>query len=326
MGGSSSRPQTYDQYYKSLQDAPTISSNDVNPYEVLGLNKNFDWDELTQAFRRVAKQVHPDKGGPDEVIVRTQMFRIATDCFKQLARDYKMREEGKPHHDLKREAEAYYSENPQRQAPPPSSQSLSQESFIDRFNRTFETNRLEDEENATGYGNAMAASSKVREDIAVPQILTKFTSDAFNKKFDKITLASSKDVIVYREPEALPLAKKMAYTELGGDKPDDFSSTREGTRSKLDYTDYMRAHTQTRLVDPRAVAKRKEYKNVDAFEADRARVIAQPRTQDELEYEQAKERERTQAEEARLMRLKQKDAYAAAHHDRMNRMMLGGAQ
>jgi curved DNA-binding protein CbpA len=332
MGSSSSRPQTYDQYYQSLQNAPAASDENVDPYEVLGVRKNFEWEELTQAYRHMARLVHPDKGLHEEAQVRTRMFRIVTECFRKLAHEYKGRQEGRPHHELKKESQAYYASQTGGHnsfTPPPDrneskSRTQNDESFIDRFNRTFEENALEDDENKIGYGGMMAKSSKEREEIAVPQVMKKFNADAFNSTFDKLTIPKTKDVIVYHEPEALPMGKKMAYTELGGGRPDDFSSTREGTgvRGQLDFTDYMKAHTTTRLVDPRAVKERKTYKTVDAYAADRTRVTAKPATPQELARRAQQENEQARAEEIRVARLRERDALAAAHHEKMNRLML----
>lgn len=321
MGTTSSRQQTYDQYYHTLQQQPPGLSQDLNvdPYEILGVSKTFTWDELISAYRRMARMVHPDKGTEDEQEVRTKMFKIATECFRDLAHIYKSRQEGRSHSDLKRDANAFYESHPTRHV------AVSHESadtFIDKFNRTFQENKLEDDENEIGYGGMMTKSSKVREDISIPVVLDKYTNDAFNSTFDKVTLTDKKEVIVYKEPEALPMGKNMAYTELGGSRPDDFSSSREGTRSALEFTDYMKAHTTTRLVDPRSVKERKMYKNIDAYEADRARTMAQPATQEELAWRASRDRLLSQAETERMNRLKQRDTAASQHHDKMNRLML----
>jgi curved DNA-binding protein CbpA len=334
MGSTSSRPKTFEQYYKTV-DEHGLSEASVDPYDVLDVSKNFTWEELVTAYRRLARLVHPDKGPPGEKEVRTKMFQAATKCFRDLAQEYKMRGEGRNHSDLKGEAMAYYS----RQAEMGGARrgggfggagrggEYAQEdgSFLDRFNKAFENNRLEDDENDMGYGHQMAPSSKVREDIHVPQTVKQFTKKSFNDAFEKHTIPHRREMVVYKEPEALPLAKKMAYTELGGERPDDFSSTREGTKQgKLDYVDYMRAHTTTRLIDPRSVKERKNYSSVDAYEADRARTMAKPPTKEELEYRKQRENEDKQMEAMRVARLKQRDALAHEHHERMNRMMLGG--
>ena len=79
MGGSSSRPQTYEQYYESLSRAPNET---IDPYYVLELRKDYEWDELVAAYRRLARIEHPDKGTVQEKQVRERMFQIATQAFR----------------------------------------------------------------------------------------------------------------------------------------------------------------------------------------------------------------------------------------------------
>lgn len=322
MGNQGSRHITYEQYYESLKQSDPRSAQDLNvtdmglnPYDVLGVNKNFNFDELKDAYRRIAKLVHPDKGGSHH------LFQMVTECFRTLAHDYKMRTSDRPHHELKKEAQHYYQN---RSAQPTHSRiPKADENFNDRFNRAFDENKFDDE-NDIGYGSMMAPSSKSRDEIEIPRMFRKFDSTSFHNAFDKVTLDTSKEVVVYREPEALPLAKKMQYTELGGDRPDDFSSTAEGTeRRNLQYTDFKKAHTTTRLVDPRAVQQRKDYKNIEQYEAARAQVLKAPESPQEIAWRMQKQRAEEEAEQRRLERLRQRDGMIALHHEQVNRAMLG---
>ena len=327
MGNQGSRQITYEQYYESLkQNDPKFAQNlnvadmGLNPYDVLGVRKNFEFEELKEAYRRVAKLVHPDKGGSDH------LFQMVTECFRTLAHEYKMRTSDRPHYELKQESQQYYERNRATNPPPQVSGRVppaTDQNFLDRFNRAFDENKLEDD-NDIGYGSMMAPSSKTREDIDIPRMFRKFEANAFNKTFDKMTLDTSKEVVVYREPEALPLAKKVQYTELGGDRPDDFSSTAEGTeRRNLQYMDFKKAHTTARLFDPRAVQQRKDYKNIEQYEAARAQTLKAPETKEEIAWRLQKERAQEEAEERRLARLRDRDHMAALHHDKVNRAMLG---
>jgi curved DNA-binding protein CbpA len=315
---------SYDQYYEFLkqQNGGTmygvnlnIEATGLNPYEILGVRKRFTWDELKNAYRVKAKMVHPDKGGTQE------LFNLVTDAFRMLASEYKMRVEGKSHAELKVES--------QQAATPPQavttrqlrSEGESDEEFYKRFNRMFEENRLEDDESAVGYGHVMAQSSAKREDINVPQVMKKYSRDKFNAAFDK-SVPLSKDVIVYKEPQALTLAKTMAYTELGG-KTDDFSSSVErGEKRGLVYSDYMRAHTTSRLVDPRAVKERKEYKNVDEYESARANAITRGATEEEQRWMEERQLQEEQREQERLNRLRERDVAIAKHHERVNGLLM----
>jgi len=93
----SSRTNTYQQYYNSLKNNEPIQlPSNITPYEILGLNKNFSWDELKDAYKRQAKLVHPDKGGTE------QLFNLVTEAFKKLAYEYKLKEQDKQHYELKK--------------------------------------------------------------------------------------------------------------------------------------------------------------------------------------------------------------------------------
>ena len=362
MGNNtSSRTEKYYNYLENSKNGGqmNIDMNDVDPYDVLGVSRKFTFEELKDAYRRIVKFVHPDKGGSE------QLFNIATECFRKLAHELKMREE-KTHDELRSGSREYWAQMPS--APQYSSEREGNESykyapeysntntntnynrnknnksrnnetieesepenvansagnFTDRFNRAFEENRLkEDDGTHDGYGEKMAKSTKVREDFKIPQIMKKFNSSTFNKVFDTVTISDKSEVIRYVEPEPLPLAKSLQYTELGGASKGDFSSTSEGeARRSLQYTDYMKAYTTTRLVDPRAVQDRKNFNNVDEYESERTNTMAKPETPEERAWRKKKEYEAQKAEEARLYRLKQRDSTAALHHEKVNRLML----
>jgi hypothetical protein len=282
------------------------------------------------SYKRIAKLVHPDKGGSEV------MFNTVTECFRKLAHEYKAREE-KTFDQLKKGSRDYYQqfhqppENTSGRDTSHRTESLSNKtesdktvSFIERFNRAFEDNRLEDDDGSSmGYGDKMAASSKVREDIAIPRVMKKFEAKTFNSVFDAITIPDTQDVVRYIEPEPLPLAKKIQYTELGKGATDDFSSTQEGEgRRTLQYTDYMKAYTTQRLVDPRSVQERKAYRSVDEYESARSDAYSRPMTDDERSYRETREQELEKREYDRLMRLKERDSRQTAHFDKVNRLVL----
>lgn len=313
MGNQSSRPASYHQYYEVLRaqnggqipDLP-YDSQTIDPYQVLGVGKNFTWDELKTSYRMIAKHVHPDKGGSPQV------FNIVTDCFRKLAHEYKMRVDARPHHELKKDAQSYFADRPV------ATRYEDEGDFLNKFNKMFQENKLDDEEEGKGYAHMMAESSVVREDINIPKKMKKFQSSKFNELFDK-NVPVSKDVVVYRDPEPLDLARKLNYTELGG-KTDDFSSAMEkGDRRGLQFTDYMKAHTTTRLVDPKT-AQRKEYKNIEEYEAARARSIGKPQTSEEARRMEERKLQEQRAEEERLRRLRARDDAIRAHHESLSRL------
>jgi len=315
MGNNASRSMTYEQYYNALKHQNggnlshvnlNVDMNGINPYDVLGVDKNCSWDTLKSAYRRTAMLVHPDKGGSK------QIFNLVTECFRKVAHDYKLRVEQKPHHVLKQEAQQYYADRPV------SSKNMDQD-FLKRFNQAFEENKLEDDADF-GYGSMMVESSKKREDIEIPKIMKKYNKEKFNQVFEK-EVPLSKEVVIYKEPEPLQLGKTLQYTELGG-KVNDFSSSVEaGEKRNLQYTDYKKAYTTTRLVDPRAVKARAEYKSVEDYESARAKVIATGPTEEELQWREMQEKKLQLQEEERVRRLKERDSAIALHHARVNHLL-----
>lgn len=308
MGNSSSRTQTYQQYYDALQKKQHIQiPSDLSPYDILGVSKNFTWEELKEAYKRQARLVHPDKGGSE------QLFNIVTDAFKKLAYDFKLKQQDKQHYELKQN---YQSEQPQSSYRPNIAEN---ENFNDKFNRLFDENKFDDEEESKGYGHMMAESSKTREDIDIPQVMSKFNKSKFNEIFDK-QLPVGKDVIIYKEPEPLVLAKKLQFTEIGG-TTDDFS-TDATKKTGLHYTDYMKAHTTSRLVDPRSIQERKTYKSVEEFESDRASRTQQKLTEEELRYQKEMQLKKEKDEQIRLRRVVERDERIDKHYQNTSQFFL----
>jgi len=336
MGNNNSRQLTYQQYYDLVQKNGTeghpnsqqipapenIDMSQVDPYQVLNVPRNFEWDQLKGAYRHAASLVHPDKGG------NRHLFNVVTECFRFLANEYKARDADKPHFMLKQQSQDYVKtqttvnsgstfihKDQDRKINP----SVMDGMALGRFNKIFEENRLEDEETSHGYGDMMVQSSKSRDDISVPKIMKKFDQGKFNKVFDKI-VPVSKEITVYQEPQPLQLAKQLQYTEIGGTKPNDYSSSVE---SSIKYTDYMKAYTTSRLVDPKSGADRKEYNSVDQYEKDRDKSTQRPLTMKELREKKEREIQEKQAEENRIRRVREKDQVATDHYERMNRLLLG---
>lgn len=309
MGQGQSKTHTYQTYYETLRQNQPIDMQQLDPYEVLGLSKQFTWEELVAAYRRVAKTVHPDKGGSEA------LFHGVTYCFKKLAQEYKMKEAEKPHHVLKQNFSVH-----ERQHRTPTMPTFAESAnFQDKFNQMFEEHRLEDEDNDHGYGHMMEKSSKVREDIEIPKVFSKFQEKKFHETFER-QVSPGAEVIVYKEPEPMLLAKKLQFTELGG-KTDDYS-TDSSKKTSLQYTDYMKAYTTQRLVDPRAVQKRKDYKTVQDYESERASATDKKLSPEELRYQKEKELYEQQKEDIRLERLKTRDDKSSKHYEKVNQLFL----
>jgi curved DNA-binding protein CbpA len=321
MGNSSSRQYTYHQYYEVIKNDKSFDFNKINyelldPYEVLEVRKNFTWDELKDAYKYTAFITHPDKKGGNEIV-----FNFVTDCFKKLAYEYKAKQQDKTFIDLKKQVEEYYSNEEENKGKPPPID----ENFHERFNRTFNMCRLDNEEVDFGYGELMEKSSKEREDYKQENLFDKkkFDNSNFNKIFDKHTQKPPSQVIKYREPEPMILAKKMNYTELGGKRPDDYSSSVErDSKNSLIYTDYKKAYETTRLVSDEELSKIKEFKSVEDFQVYRDKKLKKGLSDKERRYMEMKKLKEEQEEEERIERLKNEAIRIKRINEKASRLML----
>ncbi len=330
-GSSSNRKYTYEQYYEamkkqhggSMRNVPLgFDTSVVDPYILLGVTPQSSFDELKSNYRRIALKVHPDRGGSDE------LFQLVSDCFRKVGHDIQMRMSNRQHHELKSAAQSYYADRPVSSKPVENHSVFTPNhqgggDFASRFNQAFDEHKMKDDDDDMyrGYADMMMASNPKREDLSIPVSMTSYNAEKFNKAFEA-KVPVRKDMVVYKEPEPLIMAKKLAFTELGG-KTDDFSSAPEtGERRSLQYTDYMKAHTTSRLIDPALVKQRGEYRTVEQYEAAREKVLAKPLSSKEQRRLELKKQEEERMEQERLARLRARDDAIARHYDTVNRLMI----
>ena len=321
MGNSSSRKYTYHEYYNVIKNDKTFDFSKINyelldPYEVLEVRKNFTFEELKDAYKYTALITHPDKSGGNKII-----FNFVTDCFKKLAYEFKAKQQDKTFIDLKKQVEEYYSKDSENKEKLPPIDN----NFHEHFNRTFNMCRMEDEEFDFGYGNLMEESSQKREDLKNEKIYkeNKFDSKNFNSIFDKFVPPTSKEITKYKEPEPMILAKKMNYTEIGGKKPDDYSSSveKEGKNS-LVYTDYKKAYTNTRLIDEASIKKSKEFGSVEEFQVYRDNKTKKNFSDKEKRYLEEKKLKEEKDETLRLERIKNENLRIKINNEKASRLLL----
>jgi len=298
--------------------------NNIDPYKILGIKKNFTPEELKDAYRKMALQVHPDKGGTE------YLFKLVTLCYRTLSKEYKKKQSDKQYHELKAE----FTKNQQNYQPRQnvqmvnsninaSSSDFSKGFNIERFNNLFDQNRLEDITD-TGYGDFLKSTKeKEQKNLFASK---KFSNEVFNKYFEKQAdknQESNKFVVKYTDPEPLSASKKIAYTELGSDSIDDFSSDNI-SRKNLNFMDLKIAHTTSRIVDPKTVDPRKEYRNIQEFENDRSKVSYTLNDKDKLHYDKLKKIEELN-EKKRLENLIKVDNLTAQQFEKIHKLLLGRA-
>ncbi len=337
MGAKSSRQYTYQQYYEAMKksgqsaniDLKNINMDTIDPYEVFNISKNFTWNELKETYRKLAISTHPDKPGGNKDI-----FNIITYCFEKLALEYKKRESDLSHMELKKQSRDFFDKIVSNNMPHPSivnmkdrdgrdGDSNNAELFSQKFNRNFEKCKVYDDEMEFGYGKNMDESSKVREDIKIDKVIKKNKID--NKSFNDIfnsKVPINKQLVKYQEPEPLLLAKSLQFTELGNKRPDDYSSSSVKKTNSLSYSDYMKAHEGTRLIDTSIIKDMKEFKSVEEYEVYRDTKVKVELTAKELKQQELKKLREEKEEQMRLERLNKYDRNIELSYEKANRLFI----
>ena len=275
----------------------------VDPYKVLNISKNFTIEQLREAYKTMALKVHPDKGGSE------YLFKLVTLCYKTLAKEYNNRNSDRQYNELKSDYKTYSSKSTVRIDPNNSSFN------IDRFNKIFDENKVAD----NGYGDFLRNTPAVDEP---ERIIKKFTQESFNSEFEKHNSnhTQNKHIEKYREPEPLMASKKIAFTEIGQDHIDDYSGDNV-SKKNLNFMDIRIAHTTSRIVDPKNVTQRKEYRTVDDFEADRSQISYHLNDEDREYYGKMKSLE-DYKEKQRLRNIMKADRESAEKYDRLHKLLL----
>ncbi len=83
--------------------------DNFNPYEIIGVSKRFTLDELKYNYKKVAKRVHPDRGGNEK------LFKLVTLAYKQLLEIHKLKQINKEFNELKSDFQEFTSNQDNQQ-------------------------------------------------------------------------------------------------------------------------------------------------------------------------------------------------------------------
>ena len=185
---------------------------------------------------------------------------------------------------------------------------------INRFNRLFQDNRLEDPSN-DGYSSWISDNKYNTEDISRDSTIT---NSNFNQQFDT-RVQVGKELQVYSLPKVLNSNTSGNVQELGIEKVDNYSGESGTGSGKIRFTDLKEAHTTSRLVDPNA--KFKQYKSINELEGARANMGDMSKEEqdmiEQLELNRNREQARREENQRRM------DRMFSQHYDKMHNMFIG---
>jgi len=309
--------------------------DNFNPYEIIGVSKKFSLDELKYNYKKIAKKVHPDRGGNEKI------FKLVTLAYKQLLEIYKLKQINKEFNELKTDFQEFrQNQNNQQRRNKKLHNNYnntdSDSTYIksykkkenqdvtnnmgDIFNKIYEENKINDVYDR-GYGNLMTKSDANRPDIDVKKTINNMKN--FNEIFDKTPVSKhNKKIIKYREPIALPSSiKTLQYTEIGIDKINDFSTE----INNLNCVDYKKAHSTSKLIDKNFVRQRTNYNNINGLEQERAN-INYTMSDDEIKKQLYIKKKEQLKELKRLERIQQIDIMQQDKFNKINELMINYKQ
>lgn len=284
-----------------------------DPYVIFQLQKNFTWDQLKKSYKKLAIKTHPDKGG-NKII-----FDYITQLFYELANDYRSRNNNNTHANMKNNFNNYSENNFNNNN---FNENNDNYSFNDLINKNFEKVRIRDDDIDFGYGDTMVESSDIRDDIDIDNLFKdkKINNKSFNEVFNK-NVKITNNIIKYTEPTPMILSKNLNYSEIGAGKNSDYSSSIEKTNS-LAYTDYMKAHTTSRLVDISEFDNIKKFKNTQEYKKYSDKKIKKKLTEKELNILEKHRNKEENHENERLNRIKKQNIKIEESYNLANRLLL----
>ena len=295
----------------------------ADAYRLFGLSPSFNLEQLKQSYRKLSLKTHPDRGGSSE------KFQFVTRHYLFLVEEYKKNKPSLHFHDLKQSSQDFTQQ--QNQEPRRNiyfnDEAKNQSGNVDtnsgvnfdnkRFNEIYDQHRISNVHDE-GYSDWIS-DTQLDEKDPEPIFSDKFNLSVFNNIFENEKDNNPQEqVIVYQEPQPTNIVRETGFSELGEDNISDFSGANQ---SGLGYTDYKKAHTQTRLINTRQVESRESFKNVEHLQRQRDQISFTMSPED-IKKEQATKKRLALEEKQRIERLRLNDNLHAENYERVNQLMI----
>ena len=283
--------------------------------EVLGLEEEVALTEeaLTKAYKRAALRTHPDKGGSEE------KFEAVTRAYAYLTEILRRIHGGRTKASVveaptaiqgtrAEEAKVWKQAEPIRLNP--------KKLDVNAFNQMFEQTRIPDPDD-DGYGDWLTNKNDVK--MSNDKFSGKFNRDVFNKLFEEQTRRENGpgNQLMALSPQAMTLAPTSGV-ELGRGKSDSYTAP---ANANLKYTDLKQAYTLENTLSGQVSNVRVENRDIKQYKASRDRA-PEPLTDHEASIVAESERQATERERQRQLRVAQEGMYASEYFERMKRLVI----
>tara|TARA_Y100000994_G_C15703523_1_gene446308 strand:- start:6044 stop:7051 length:1008 start_codon:yes stop_codon:yes gene_type:complete len=284
-----------------------------NPYEILNIDKNYTSAILKSKYKELAFKTHPDKGGNPDI------FKLVTQSYLYLLKKLKEKWDDKQFTDMKNDYNQY--KTTQEQSNVENIHFSKQKFNIESFNKVYNEYRL-DNPYDRGYNDFINDTEEQTNNQYI--FSDEFNLKLFNKLFDVKEKTEYKNQQLIKIKEPLELAGGgNNYHTLGEDYVEDFSkeySYSARNSHNLDYTDYKKAHTTSKIVDP-TQCERDEYKDIEHLKNSRSNISYDLNDSDKQYYEEKKNNLERQESE-RIANLQNFDKLSARTFEMTHRAML----
>ena len=313
------QPKQFNSYPRLNNQFNTINTNliennrpKLNPYSILGIDKNFDEVSLKKAYLKKALKTHPDRGGT------TEEFQKVSIAYTILLKKINDMKNNHAHNDLRDNSKQYMTE---QQQDPRVNVNMTENFDVNLFNKVYEENKIETPFD-DGYGNWI--SKNHLEDKEQKKLFNgNFNKNMFNHEFEKYKRDQQKkqgsQLIVYENPEVnISFKGRDSLSVLGQNKVSDFSGD---TGAGLNYRDYKDAFTNPCLIDVRAFKDKGRPRDINSLESSRSNISYQLSEQDQKKIllQQIKDKKE---EEQRVQRLNDYDNRSFNTYDRIHQRLL----
>ena len=284
----------------------------LNPYQILGIDTNFDEVILKKAYLKKALKTHPDRGGS------TEEFQKVSIAYTLLLKKLQDLKNNHNHNDLRNNSKNYMAE---QMSDSRVNVNMGENFDINLFNKVYEENKITTPFD-DGYGDWM--NSNALEDKKQEKIFNgRFNKNLFNHEFEKYKRDQQKrsgmQLVKYENPEVdISCKGKHSLTVLGQGKISDFSGD---TSSGLGFRDYKDAYTNSCLIDVRRFQDKNRPRDINTMESSRTNISYQMSENDHKKYIQQQLKEK-QEEEKRLERLRVFEERSFNTYDKIHQRLL----
>ena len=317
-----SQQQQYQQQHQQYQVPPNIAfqqgnkpdhslrklpSTKLDPYNILGIPKQYTESQLKKAYLKKAMKAHPDRGGSKNEF---QKVSIAYTILKK-----KLKEQGEIHHhnELKHNSKNFMGTQQQEGK----NINMKDNFDSDLFNKIYEENRIE-EAFDDGYGSWMQKTESISS--SQPKMFQgNFNKEMFNHEFETYKQEQKRkmgsQVVQYQEPqERLSMKNQDSLVTLGQGKVTNFS----GEVGNLGFTDYKAAFTvDSTLIDTSSVDINGRANSIKKVEHERSNISYQMSAEDQqrVAYQEAlqQKQERQRMERLQVYDQQSEDMYNKVH-------------